>query len=99
MDSIIFFSIESESTVSTQPKVKYDVVIKTSNEMGAGTNSHVLVSIHGDKGSVSSGPLRYDSSKREAFTKGSLDKFELELNNVGQVHASEEFSFFMTNLF
>ncbi len=53
--------------------------------MGAGTDSRVLLSIHGDRGNVSSGPLRYDSSKRDAFAKGALDKFELELNNVGQI--------------
>jgi hypothetical protein len=59
--------------------------VKTGNEIGAGTDSNVYLSIHGEKGDNPRVPLVTSKSGKNIFEKDGLDKFDLELKDVGKV--------------
>ena len=65
--------------------IKYDISMKTADEMGAGTDSNVLISIFGDRNDELNVPLKENKSKRDPFEKGRFDHFEAQLKNVGKV--------------
>jgi hypothetical protein len=61
--------------------------VKTADETGAGTDSNVYLSIHGEKGEANR--LQLYHSKGKLFENGSLDKFELETKDVDKVAGVE----------
>ncbi len=65
--------------------VKYEVEVRTADELGAGTDANVYLSIHGEKGEQSRIVLQTNKSGKNKFEKGSVDNFDLELQDVGKV--------------
>jgi hypothetical protein len=53
--------------------------------MSAGTDSNVLISLHGDKGEELKVPLKTSRVKKNMFEKGKIDKFDLNLKDVGTI--------------
>jgi hypothetical protein len=70
---------------ATEKGIKYEVEVKTADEMGAGTDSNVYLSIHGEKGDNPKVPLLTSKGGKNKFEKNSLDKFDLELKDIGKV--------------
>jgi hypothetical protein len=68
---------------ATEKGIKYEVEVKTADEMGAGTDSNVYLSIHGDKSEAKK--LQLSNSRGKLFEQGSLDKIDLELKDIGKV--------------
>ncbi len=66
-----------------QDGIKYEVEVKTADEMGAGTDSNVYLSIYGEKSEAKK--LQLSRSIGKLFEKGSLDKFDLDLKELGKV--------------
>ncbi len=59
--------------------------MKTADELGAGTDSNVYLTIIAEKGEHSKVPLNNSKSGKNKFEKGSLDKFDLDLKDSGKV--------------
>jgi hypothetical protein len=59
--------------------------VKTANEMSAGTDSNVFISLFGEKGELPNLQLK-NSNKKNAFEQDGLDIFTLEkLADIGKV--------------
>lgn len=67
-------------------KEKYEIHVKTCDEIGAGTDGEVFISLHGDKGDELDVPLNASDSKKNLFERGKVDRFEKELKNIGKVN-------------
>ncbi len=84
---------ESQQVKSTAPSAvapeltsdKYEVEVKTADEMSAGTDSNVYLSIHGDKAEEIKVSLKNARNKKNMFEKGKIDKFDLSLKDVGTI--------------
>ncbi len=75
--------------------IKYEVDIKTGDDIGSGTDSNVFLSIFGDKGDLQKVHLHTAKNNKNKFEKGGLDKFDLELKDVGKVHLTQKRVFFI----
>ena len=59
--------------------------MKTADELSAGTDGEILLNIHGDKGEELSVRLNKSVNHKDPFEKNALDKFELDLKDVGKI--------------
>lgn len=65
--------------------VNYQIQVKTANEMSAGTDSNVYISLYGSNGELTDMQLKNDQNKK-LFEKNSLDVFDLDqLVDIGKV--------------
>lgn len=76
---ILFFIIET----------KYRVAVVTGDELGAGTDSNVFITVFGAK--ANTGEIKLNESncvnqkKKDLFEKGTTDQFEFEAKDVGSM--------------
>ncbi|XP_022094211.1 lipoxygenase homology domain-containing protein 1-like isoform X2 [Acanthaster planci] len=64
--------------------VRYEVVVVTANEKGAGTDANVQITIYGSNGDSGRQPLK--QRFRDLFEKGQTDKFTLEVLDLGDLN-------------
>lgn len=65
--------------------VDYEVYVKTSDEMGAGTDSNVFISLFGDKTELVNMQLK-NPERKDLFEKNALDVFVLDKQiDIGKV--------------
>ena len=67
---------------------RYEVLVKTMDEMGAGTDANVFVTLKGDSGELPTVELNKANTadqKSNIFEQDSLDKFILFLKDIGKV--------------
>ena len=67
---------------------EYKISVKTGNDLGAGTDSKVMVRLIGTKGTT--GDLVLDDKNatkksKNHFERGSLDEFAIQAADIGQV--------------
>ncbi|XP_078482044.1 uncharacterized protein LOC100180254, partial [Ciona intestinalis] len=70
---------------------KYTVTVKTGDKLGAGTTADIYLSLHGENGDTDEIYLteRIEGKNREhktPFRRNQVDVFEIECENVGQLH-------------
>ncbi|XP_071795423.1 lipoxygenase homology domain-containing protein 1-like [Asterias amurensis] len=70
-------------TARSLAPVKYEVVVVTANEKGAGTDANVSIIIYGSNGDSGKHPLK--QRFRDLFEKGQTDKFTLEVLDLGDL--------------
>ncbi|XP_059150632.1 lipoxygenase homology domain-containing protein 1-like isoform X2 [Physella acuta] len=63
--------------------VKYEVVVVTGDEKGAGTNANVSITIFGSNGNTGKRPLT--KPLKNLFEKNQTDKFQLEALDLGEL--------------
>jgi hypothetical protein len=68
----------------TLAPVRYEVVVVTANEKGAGTDANVHITIYGSHGDSGRQPLK--QRFRDLFEKGQTDKFTLEVLDLGELN-------------
>lgn len=70
---------------TTTNLIDYDIHVKTADEMSAGTDSNVFVTLVGEKGELPNMQLK-NPERKSLFEKGSLDSFVLDkLVDIGKV--------------
>jgi hypothetical protein len=74
-----------EDTVTFAAKVPYEVVFKTSDLKGAGTDANVFIDLYGTTadGEQRSTHFDFESAVKEHFEPGREDHFNVELDDVG----------------
>lgn len=65
--------------------IEYEIHVKTANEMSAGTDANVTISLYGSDGQILDSPLKKTLTNKDAFEKGNLDVFTLMHKNIGTV--------------
>ncbi|KAJ8400007.1 hypothetical protein AAFF_G00400460, partial [Aldrovandia affinis] len=63
--------------------VKYEIIVITGDEKGAGTDANVSITIHGSNGDSGCRPLR--QKLRNLFERGRTDRFLLEMLDMGEL--------------
>ena len=71
--------------------VTYNVIVSTGNVSGAGTDSNILLVIHGSNGSTHAMALN-SKIRGNAFESGSKDRVSLSAKDVGQMNSITLFS-------
>ncbi|CAB4019689.1 lipoxygenase homology domain-containing 1-like, partial [Paramuricea clavata] len=66
-----------------RPKIVYNVWVWTSDERGAGTDANVFITLYGKKGKTDEMQI---GNATDNFEQGQLDKFKVELANVGPLY-------------
>ncbi|XP_063067192.1 lipoxygenase homology domain-containing protein 1-like [Engraulis encrasicolus] len=64
----------------------YRVVVRTGDVYGAGTDANVFLTIYGDLGDTGERQLSTSNTNSNKFERGSLDEFNLEAVDLGQVY-------------
>jgi lipoxygenase homology domain-containing protein 1 len=64
---------------------KYDIEVRTGDDTGSGTDANVFLSVFGNKGELKDIKLEKPLNNKNPFEAGSLDKFSLNLKDVGKV--------------
>ena len=62
--------------------VKYEVIVVTGDERGAGTDANVSITIYGSNGDTGKRELK--QKFRDLFERGRTDKFQLEAVDLGK---------------
>ncbi len=62
--------------------VKYEVVVHTVDESGAGTNANVYITIYGKNGDTGKRPLK--QKFKDLFERNQIDKFQIEALDLGK---------------
>ena len=62
--------------------MKYEVLVKTGDVKGAGTDANVDLIIYGENGDTGKRPLK--QRFRDLFEKNQVDKFEIEALDLGK---------------
>jgi lipoxygenase homology domain-containing protein 1 len=65
--------------------VNYDIVVKTSDLLGAGTDSNVFIKIYGDLRTTQRLELKKSKSHMNKFESGHSDQFRIKEENVGEI--------------
>uniref|UniRef100_A0A8C9SD10 Lipoxygenase homology PLAT domains 1 n=1 Tax=Scleropages formosus TaxID=113540 RepID=A0A8C9SD10_SCLFO len=77
-------AIESfASKVRSLVPIKYEIIVVTGNEKGAGTDANVSITIYGSNGDSGKRPLR--QKYRNLFERGHTDRFLLEMLDLGEL--------------
>ena len=76
---------ETLSDAKSTGRAIYDVEVKTADELSAGTDGEILLSIYGNQGEELKVPLNKSWNHKDLFEKNALDKFELELKDIGKI--------------
>lgn len=63
--------------------VKYEIIVITGDEKGAGTDANVFITIYGSNGDSGSRQLR--QKFRNLFERGQTDRFLLEMLDMGEL--------------
>ena len=63
--------------------MKYEVLVKTGDVKGAGTDANVDLIIYGENGDTGKRPLK--QRFRDLFEKNQVDKFEIEALDLGKL--------------
>lgn len=63
--------------------VKYEIIVITGDEKGAGTDANVFVTIYGSNGD--SGRRQLRQKFRNLFERGQTDRFLLEMLDMGEM--------------
>ncbi|KAG9353677.1 hypothetical protein JZ751_011799, partial [Albula glossodonta] len=63
--------------------VKYEIIVITGDEKGAGTDANVFITIHGSNGDSGRRPLR--QKFRNLFERGRTDRFLIEMLDMGEL--------------
>ncbi|KAL0965208.1 hypothetical protein UPYG_G00278200 [Umbra pygmaea] len=63
--------------------VKYEIIVITGDEKGAGTDANVFITIYGSNGDSGRRPLR--QKFRNLFERGQTDRFLLEMLDMGEL--------------
>ncbi|XP_033890281.3 lipoxygenase homology domain-containing protein 1-like [Acipenser ruthenus] len=64
--------------------VKYEIIIITGDEKGAGTDANVFITIYGSSGD--SGKRALQQKFRNLFERGRTDRFIVEMLDLGEIH-------------
>ncbi|MGH0156164.1 UNVERIFIED_CONTAM: hypothetical protein FKN15_047648 [Acipenser sinensis] len=64
--------------------VKYEIIIITGGEKGAGTDANVFITIYGSNGD--SGKRALQQKFRNLFERGRTDRFIVEMLDLGEIH-------------
>jgi hypothetical protein len=79
----------AQSAVSSARKMdltNYEVQIKTADDMGAGTDDSVYITLFGTSGDLASILLNESATNKNPFERGQLDRFFLnDVDDVGNV--------------
>nr|CAB3263471.1 lipoxygenase homology domain-containing protein 1-like [Phallusia mammillata] len=70
-------------SVASLSPVKYEVVVVTADEKGAGTDANVSITIYGNHGDSGKRPLK--QRFRDLFERNQTDKFALEILDLGDL--------------
>ncbi|KAL4660900.1 lipoxygenase homology domain-containing protein 1-like [Arapaima gigas] len=77
-------AIESfASKIQSLVPVKYEIIVVTGNEKGAGTDANVSITVYGSNGDSGKRPLR--QKYRNLFERGRTDHFLLEMLDLGEL--------------
>ncbi|PAA79474.1 hypothetical protein BOX15_Mlig008366g2 [Macrostomum lignano] len=75
--------IDLSEVTDIEHTIPYEIIVQTGNCQGAGTDANVFVQIYGEDGlKTEQTPLR---SRSDTFEKGKLEKFKLDLLDVGPI--------------
>ena len=82
-----YASIELESGAVDANVSRYEVHVKTADEVGAGTDANVFVTVKGEAGELTGLELRnyVCDQKANLFEQDSLDKFVILAKDIGKV--------------
>uniref|UniRef100_A0A3P9KDP6 Lipoxygenase homology domains 1a n=1 Tax=Oryzias latipes TaxID=8090 RepID=A0A3P9KDP6_ORYLA len=84
LDPLLFRSIESfASKARSLVPVKYEIIIITGDEKGAGTDANVFITIYGSNGD--SGRRQLRQKFRNLFEREQTDRFVLEMLDMGDL--------------
>ena len=64
---------------------KYEIEVKTADDLSAGTDAEVFISIFGDKAILTDLPIKQSLNNKDPFERAKLDKFVIEEKNVGKI--------------
>lgn len=73
---------------------KYEFVVKTSDDMSAGTSGDITISLYGTDGELLNFPLNTPTTDKQPFQEGGLDRFTHNHKSIGSVTTI----FFLTDL-
>ncbi|XP_078590348.1 lipoxygenase homology domain-containing protein 1-like isoform X2 [Branchiostoma floridae x Branchiostoma japonicum] len=65
-------------------KDEWTVRVTTSEDVNAGTDAQVTLTVYGDKGS--SGPLQLGVGQSGFFERGKIDEFDVKVGDVGKIY-------------
>ncbi|KAH3764217.1 hypothetical protein Pelo_3920 [Pelomyxa schiedti] len=69
---------------ASKPLKQYEVTVVTGDRRGAGTDARVFIELIGEGGKVNSGKRYLEG--RSKFTRNSSNKFEVESEDLGELH-------------